>query len=140
MGTVARGVAAVVMLIGSTSVLNVAWYLHLRFKEWPMVKAIFLSWGIALAEYCLQVPANRIGHFSGGGPFTAPQLKVIAEFLSLSTFAIFSITVLKEKLRWSDGLAFGLIFTGVVVGMVLKPKTADQLAPLPQPQIGRAHV
>lgn len=51
--------------------------LLLQLKEWPLVKAILISWCIAFFEYCLQVPANRAGHMSQGGPFTAPQLKVI---------------------------------------------------------------
>jgi uncharacterized protein (DUF486 family) len=58
------------------------------------------------------VPANRAGHFSQGGPFTAPQLKVIQEFISLVVFGVFSIYVLKEKLRWPDFAAFLLIFSG----------------------------
>ncbi|KAL4425079.1 hypothetical protein ABPG77_010393 [Micractinium sp. CCAP 211/92] len=133
-----HGVAAVLLLLGSNSFMNVAWYLHLKFKSWPLVKAIFLSWLIAFFEYCLQVPANRIGHFTGGGPFTAPQLKTVQEFLSISTFTIFSVTVLKEKLRWSDGLAFGLIFSGVIVSLVLKPKDSSAEVALPPPPVAPA--
>ncbi|KAL4431047.1 hypothetical protein ABPG75_006303 [Micractinium tetrahymenae] len=133
-----HGVGAVLLLLASNAFMNTAWYLHLKFKSWPIIKAIFLSWLIAFFEYCLQVPANRIGHFTGGGPFTAPQLKTVQEFLSLSTFTIFSITVLKEKLRWSDALSFGLIFSGVVVGLVLKPKDATAEVALPPPPVAPA--
>lgn len=96
-----------------------------------MAKAIFISWSIALPEYCLQVPANRIAHVSEGGPFTAPQLKVIAEVCSLTTFAIFSSLVLKEKLRWVDLGAFALILAGVLLSLLTKP--AATLAPPPPP-------
>jgi Putative member of DMT superfamily (DUF486) len=65
----------------------------------------------------MQVPANRIGHVSNGGPFAAPQLKVITELLSLSAFSVFSSTVLKEKLRWTDGLGFVFILLGVIIAM-----------------------
>jgi hypothetical protein len=63
------------------------------------------------------VPANRLGHVSSGGPFSAPVLKVIQELISLSAFAVFSSTVLREKLRWTDGLGFVLIIAGVAVAM-----------------------
>jgi hypothetical protein len=60
----------------------------------------------------MQVPGNRIAHFSTGGPFTAPQLKIIQEILAITAFAVFSIVILKERLRWSDYLAFALIICG----------------------------
>lgn len=97
----------------------------LQFPSWGIAKAIFISWSIALLEYCMQVPGNRIAHTSQGGPFSAPQLKCIAEFVSLSSFAILSIVVLKEKIRWSDGVGFALIFAGVLVALLLKPKTEN---------------
>ena len=79
--------------------------------------AIVASWAIAFAEYCLQVPANRLGHVSSGGPFSAPVLKVIQELLSLSAFAVFSTAVLKERLRVTDGVGFLFIIAGVCVAM-----------------------
>jgi uncharacterized protein len=109
----------VLLLIGSNVFMTFAWYYHLK-KPWTLVVAIAASWGIALLEYCLQVPANRIGHVSHGGPFTAPQLKILQEGITLTVFAIFSIAVLQEKLRWTDVASFGLIFAGVVVGMLGK--------------------
>jgi uncharacterized protein (DUF486 family) len=72
---------------------------------------------IALPEYILQVPANRLGHVQHGGPFTAAQLKVIQEAITLTVFAAFSLLVLKEKLRVNEVIAFVLIFAGVVVAM-----------------------
>jgi uncharacterized protein len=105
----------------------------LQFDNWNMAKAIFISWSIALPEYCLQVPANRIAHVSEGGPFSAPQLKVIAEVCSLTTFAIFSSLVLKEKLRWVDLGAFALILAGVLLSLLTKPATT--VPPTPPPPI-----
>ena len=103
-------------------------YLHLKRPKWNMAVAIFASWGIAFAEYCMQVPANRIGHVSNGGPFSAPVLKVIQELLSLSAFAVFSTYVLQEKLRWTDGLGFVLIVAGVVTAMAGREAAARREA------------
>ncbi len=109
----------VLLLIGSNVFMTFAWYYHLK-KDWTVMVAIAASWAIALFEYCLQVPANRIGHVSHGGPFTAAQLKIMQEGITLTVFAVFSIVVLGEKLRWTDTVAFGLIFAGVAVGMLGK--------------------
>lgn len=109
-------VATVSLLVMSNAFMTYAWYYHLK-KPWPLMVAILVSWGIAFFEYCLQVPANRIGHVSHGGPFTAAQLKVMQEAITLTVFAVFSIVVLKEKLRPQDIAAFALIFAGVVVSM-----------------------
>lgn len=76
-----------------------------------------VSWLIAFFEYCLQVPANRLGHEGSGGPFSAPVLKVIQELVSLTAFAIFSTYVLQERLRWTDGLGFVFILAGVGIAM-----------------------
>ena len=110
----------VLLLIGSNIFMTFAWYYHLKKESWTLLAAIGASWGIALFEYCLQVPANRVGHVSQGGPFTAPQLKIIQEGITLTVFAVFSIFVLHEKLRWTDMASFALIFAGVAVGMLGK--------------------
>jgi hypothetical protein len=107
----------VVLLTGSNVFMTFAWYYHLKHKAWPLLIAIAVSWLIALPEYLLQVPANRIGHISQGGPFTAPQLKILQEGITLSVFAVFSILVLKEKLRWTDAAGMGLVMAGVAVAM-----------------------
>ncbi len=108
----------VALLLGSNAFMTTAWYLHLKQRAaWSMLAAIAISWLIALPEYCLQVPANRIGHVSGGGPFTAPQLKVIQEAITLVVFGVFSALVLKERLRVQDMIAFGLVFAGVLVSI-----------------------
>ena len=101
----------VVLLTLSNVFMTVAWYGHLKFRDSPMFKVIMISWGIAFFEYCLQGPANRYGY----GQFTAAQLKVIQEVLSLSTFAVFSIFYLKEEFRWNYAVGFLLILAAVFV-------------------------
>lgn len=113
-----KAVLTVVLLLGSNVFMTFAWYYHLKQRAWPLVTAILISWLIAMPEYVLQVPANRIGHVGQGGPFTAPQLKVIQEAITLAVFSVFAVMVLKEKLRWNDGVAFALIFAAVVVSML----------------------
>ncbi len=94
-------------------------------KTWPLVLAIGISWLIALPEYILQVPANRVGHVSNGGPFTLPQLKVIQEAITLLVFTGFAIRVAKEKLRMTDMIAFDLIFLAVAVSQLGRRAAGD---------------
>ncbi|MCA8997551.1 MAG: DMT family protein [Planctomycetaceae bacterium] len=101
----------VLLLVLSNIFMTYAWYGHLRFKSAPLWIAIFASWGIAFFEYCLQVPANRWGHQQ----FTAPQLKVMQEAITLTVFAVFSALYLQEKLRWNEWLGFLLILAAVFV-------------------------
>lgn len=112
-----RALAAVLLLVASNAFMTFAWYYHLKQKTWPLLVAIGVSWLIALPEYCLQVPANRLGHAGFGGPLTAPQLKVIQEAITLLVFAAFSVVILKEKPRVNEWAAFGLIMLAVVVAM-----------------------
>ncbi len=100
--------ATIGLLLLSNVFMTFAWYGHLRFKGAPLVAVILVSWGIALFEYMLQVPANRIGH----GHFSAAELKTIQEVLTLSVFAAFSVLYLKEPLGWNHVLGFGLIALG----------------------------
>ena len=110
-----RVLSSIGLLIASNLFMTTAWYYHVRKAEWSMIAAIGISWLIALPEYCLQVPANRIGSDRFGGPFTTPQLKVMQEAITILVFALFSITVLKERLRPQDWIAFGLILAAVLV-------------------------
>jgi len=105
------------LLIVSNCFMTLAWYGHLKKAAWTIPVAILLSWLIALPEYAAQVPANRLGHFSQGGPFTAPQLKIIQEVISISVFIVFSIWVLRERPRIYDVVAFGLIILAVAIAM-----------------------
>jgi uncharacterized protein len=101
-------VATIGLLLASNVFMTFAWYGHLKFKSAPLLTVILVSWGIAFFEYCLQVPANRIGH----GHFTAAQLKTIQEVLTLTVFVIFSVTYLGESLRWTHLVGFALIAAG----------------------------
>jgi len=115
-----RGVYTIVLLVLSNTFMTLAWYGHLKFKEmkWSenlgLITIIVISWGIALFEYLLMVPANRIGFKPNGGPFSLVQLKLIQEVISLSVFAMFTIIVFKsETFRWNHALAFVFILLAV---------------------------
>jgi hypothetical protein len=98
--------STILLLTFSNVFMTFAWYGHLKYgHDWPLWKAILVSWGIALIEYCLAVPANRLGyvHFSGF------QLKVIQEVVTLIVFVAFAILFLKEKLAWNYLVAFALL-------------------------------
>jgi uncharacterized protein (DUF486 family) len=108
-------VATIGLLIASNVFMTFAWYGHLRFKAVPLLAVIAISWLIALPEYALQVPANRIGH----GHFSAAELKTIQEVVTLTVFAVFSVTYLGEAIRWNHAVGFALIALGA--GFVFKP-------------------
>lgn len=112
-----QALTTVLLLVASNIFMTYAWYYHVKKPGWTLATAIFISWLIALFEYILQVPANRYGHVSHGGPFTAPQLKIMQEAITLTVFGVFSLVVLKEKMQWTDWVAFILIFAGAAVGL-----------------------
>ena len=89
--------------------MTAAWYGHLKYRGVALWKVILISWGIAFFEYCLQVPANRLGY----GEFTAFQLKIIQEVITLIVFLGFAVLYLGEKVRWNYGVAFALILAAV---------------------------
>jgi uncharacterized protein len=96
----------VFLLILSNVFMTFAWYGHLKFgKDWPLWKAILISWAIALLEYCLAVPANRIGY----GQFSGFQLKLLQEVITLVVFMGFAVAFLKEKLAWNYLVAFAFL-------------------------------
>ena len=101
----------IALLFASNVFMTAAWYGHLRFKNAPLWKAIVISWAIAFFEYCLQVPANRLGY----GRYTAAQLKVAQEVITLLVFAGFAWLWLGERLRWNEVAAFALVLAAVVV-------------------------
>lgn len=103
--TLATSIVAVPMLTGSNVFMTFAWYGHLKYKSSPIWIVIFASWGIAFFEYCLQVPANRMGH----QVYSAAQLKTIQEIINLVVFAIFSVTWPGESIRWNHLVGFALI-------------------------------
>jgi len=105
----------VLLLIASNLFMTAAWYGHLRHKaDWPLWAAILSSWGLAFFEYCLQVPANRLGY----GRYSAYQLKIVQECIALVVFMAFAYVALGEAPRWNHLLAFGLILAAVAVAFI----------------------
>ena len=101
----------ILLLTASNVFMIAAWYGHLRFREAALWKVILVSWLIAFFEYCLQVPANRLGY----GQFTVAQLKIVQEVITLVVFIAFARLYLGERLRWNEAAAFALVFAAVVV-------------------------
>lgn len=120
-----KALITITLLTLSNAFMTLAWYGHLKFKEmkWseslPLVAIIFISWGIALFEYALQVPANRIGFQGNGGPFSLVQLKVIQEVITLTVFVIFSILFFKNETFRLNHL-IGFIFLILAVYFIFK--------------------
>ncbi len=104
----------IALLIVSNIFMTFAWYGHLKYKSSPLLKVILISWVIAFAEYCFQVPANRIGH----GQFSVAQLKTIQEVITVVVFCVFSVLYLKEDLKWN--YLVGFFFMTVAVFFVFK--------------------
>jgi len=102
-------VRTVALLIASNVFMTFAWYGHLRFKEVALWKVILISWGIAFFEYCLMVPANRIGNIN----YSTAQLKTMQEVITLVVFACFSVFYLKEGLKWNYLVGFGFMILAV---------------------------
>ncbi len=101
------------LLLCSNLFMTAAWYGHLKFRKAPLILAIVASWGIAFVEYCLQVPANRIGYRA----FSAYQLKVMQEAITLVVFIGFAALWLGEGFQWKYLVSFGLIMAAVAVAM-----------------------
>jgi|GEM_PF-29246 len=114
----------VLLLTISNIFMTFAWYGHLKYKSSPLWIAILASWGIAFLEYCFQVPANRIGHRH----FTATQLKVMQEVITLIVFCGFAVLWLGEELRWNYFAGFACILAAVVFVFGFEPEKK----PVPQ--------
>jgi uncharacterized protein (DUF486 family) len=105
--------------------MTFAWYGHLKFKEFSwfgslgLIAIILISWGIAFFEYIFQVPANRIGFNSNGGPFNLWQLKVIQEVITLSVFTIFTVAFFKTETFRMNHL-IGFVFLILAVYFIFK--------------------
>ncbi len=95
----------IALLICSNIFMTFAWYGHLRYRNTPLFAAIVVSWLIAFAEYCFQVPANRIGY----GRFTPVQLKAIQEIITLTVFGVFATYYFGSHLRWNQAVAGGFL-------------------------------
>lgn len=110
----------VFLLLLSNVFMTFAWYGHLKLQQtgtsshWPLIAVILFSWGVALFEYCCQVPANRIGFVDNGGPFSLIQLKVIQEVVSLIVFTIIVTTLFRgESLHWNHMVTFCCLVAAV---------------------------
>ena len=99
----------IILLLISNVFMTFAWYGHLKFKSSALWLVILVSWGIALFEYCFQVPANRMGY----EVYSAAQLKTIQEVITLIVFSVFSITYLKEQFKWNYLVGFVFIILAV---------------------------
>lgn len=113
-------VLTVVLLVISNVFMTFAWYGHLKLQStglsasWPLYVVILFSWGIALLEYCFQVPANRMGFEGNGGPYSLMQLKVMQEVITLVVFVIFSLVAFDSfTLRWNHYVAMLLLVAAV---------------------------
>lgn len=116
-----NAIATIILLIVSNIFMTFAWYEHLKLQDariispsTPLYIVILISWGIAFAEYCCQVPANRIGFTGNGGPFSLMQLKVIQEAITLVVFTIFTVVFFRgETLHWNHLAAFVCLIAAV---------------------------
>lgn len=115
-----KGVYTIVLLLLSNVFMTVAWYGHLKFQHFKVFEKaglfglILLSWLIAFIEYCLMVPANRIGYRQNGGPFTLVQLKVMQEVITLLVFTVFTLLFFRnESLRWNHFVGFCFLVLAV---------------------------
>ena len=104
-----QGIYTILLLLASNVFMTLAWYGHLKmaefswFKALPLIGVIVFSWGVAFFEYCLQVPANRIGFEDNGGPFSLMQL--IQEVITLVVFVLFSVVAFHMQIRWNHIVA-----------------------------------
>jgi uncharacterized protein (DUF486 family) len=103
-------IRTILLLTASNIFMTFAWYGHLKNTELPLWKAVLISWGIAFFEYCLMVPANRMGFMSGINGF---QLKITQEVITLVVFAVFAVLYLKEPFHWKYLVSFALILGAV---------------------------
>lgn len=111
-----------VLLVLSNIFMTFAWYGHLKYgHDWPIWKAIVLSWSLALIEYCLAVPANRIGY----GQFSGFQLKIMQEVITLIVFIGFAVAFLKERIAWNHLVAFACLGAAAFFAFAFK----DSLPP-----------
>lgn len=115
-----KSILTIGLLILSNIFMTLAWYGHLKFKEWKwfesagLITIVFISWGLALFEYFFQVPANKIGFHGNGGPFSLMQLKVIQEVITLIVFVIFSMLFFKnETFKWNHAVGFLFLILAV---------------------------
>jgi uncharacterized protein (DUF486 family) len=115
-----RPLYTILLLIASNTFMTIAWYGHLKFKDISFLKnvgivgAVLISWLIALIEYSLMVPANKLGSNINGGPFNMWQLKIIQEVISISVFIIFTLIFFKQdNFRWNHVVGFAFLIAAL---------------------------
>ena len=121
-----NGFCTIGLLIVANIFMTFAWYGHLKLQQikvisdnTPLYFVILMSWGLALAEYCCQVPANRIGYVGNDGTFSLMQLKVIQEVISLVVFTIFTVVFFNgESLHWNHFAAFACLILAVFLAFM----------------------
>ena len=114
--------ATVLLLLASNVFMTIAWYGHLKYTHRSLLLVILASWGIAFFEYCLQVPANRIGFQSG---FTTLQLKITQEVITILVFLGFAWIYFKETPKWNHWVAFALIVGAVYFTFLPQEQPGD---------------
>ena len=120
-----KGIYTILLLVLSNAFMTFAWYGHLklrtisRFENLSLLAIILLSWGNALFEYSLQVPANRIGYTGNGGPISLVELKVIQEVISLLVFTLFTLIVFRDE-HFRTNHLIGFVFLVLAVYFVFK--------------------
>jgi uncharacterized protein (DUF486 family) len=112
----------ILLLTISNTFMTAAWYGHLKYENVPLWKVVLISWSIAFFEYVFQVPANRIGHENH---YSAGQLKIVQEAITLVVFVIFARLYLGEKLAWNYYVAFGFIFAAVFMIFYFKAPASN---------------
>jgi uncharacterized protein (DUF486 family) len=115
-----KALYTILLLIISNTFMTFAWYGHLKLQDmkvisnWPLYLVVLFSWGIALAEYSFQIPANRIGYDGNGGPFSLIQLKIIQEVITLIVFCLFTTLLFKgETFHWNHFVSFAFLILAV---------------------------
>ena len=114
-----------ILLVCSNVFMTFAWYGHLKYGHaWPLWKAVLVSWAIALFEYCLAVPANRLGY----GQFSGFQLKILQEVVTLVVFITFALTFLKERPAWNHLVAFAFLGIAAFFAFAFKAVRPPEVA------------
>ena len=116
-----NGWLTILLLVVANVFMTFAWYGHVKLQQMnvitsntPLYIVILISWGIALLEYCCQVPANRMGYLGNGGHFSLMQLKVMQEAITLVVFTLFTVVFFKgETLQWNHFAAFVCLILAV---------------------------
>lgn len=120
-----KSLYTILLLVVSNAFMNLAWYGHLKFKEWKWFEGwglwgvILISWGIAFFEYCFQVPANRLGYKENGGAYSLVQLKVLQEVITLVVFVLFSTLFFKNE-GFRVNHLIGFVFLVLAVYFIFK--------------------